>query len=150
VQLAACAVTSPPSGHASMAALATLLLTVQHRAQHSWLNQVLKPSGLPKNVNVSFLGSQKSHALRREMVEALQPEVGGCSVLEHPERRRPGIPMDMCCHWAAAATPAVHEAHTCRDRPLVCQTRQVLSSLCQHNAGVHDIKGDQCRELPDH
>lgn len=37
--------------------------------------QVLQPSGLPKDVNVSFLGSQKSHTLRHELVEALKPQV---------------------------------------------------------------------------
>ena len=37
--------------------------------------QVLQPSGLSKDVNVSFLGSQKSHTLRQELVEALKPQV---------------------------------------------------------------------------
>ena len=37
--------------------------------------QVLQPAGLSKDVNVSFLGSQKSHTLRQELVTALKPQV---------------------------------------------------------------------------
>lgn len=44
-------------------------------ATHTCLPQVLQPSGLPKDVNVSFLGSQKSHVLREELVRALKPQV---------------------------------------------------------------------------
>lgn len=39
--------------------------------------QVLQPQGLPKDIHVSFVGTTKSHALRREMVEQLQPQVTG-------------------------------------------------------------------------
>jgi hypothetical protein len=63
-----------------LASLAVHQLTV---SQHSLVTpmdvpmrvQVQQPSGLSKDVNVSFLGSQKSHTLRQELVEALKPQV---------------------------------------------------------------------------